>query len=75
MTAAPNCTRLMSLDDFNGYIEQLRTETNFDTNNLTACRNDICNAIWGTGNPDISGIGVRKTTPWNLPGFTLAYSQ
>jgi len=61
MNSVPNCTKLLSLRDFNKYIEQLRLETNFDTNNLTLCREGICNAIWGTGNPDISGIGVRKT--------------
>jgi hypothetical protein len=49
------------MGDFNKYIDKLRLETNFDGNNLTLCRQGICNAIWGTGNPDISGIGVRKT--------------
>ena len=62
MAAIPNCTNLLSLGDFNKYIEHLRTETNFITENLTLCREDICNAIWGTGNPDISGIGVRIFT-------------
>ncbi|RGP72032.1 hypothetical protein FLONG3_6931 [Fusarium longipes] len=57
MSVTPNCTKLSSLDDFNEYIEQLRVETNFDANNLNLCRKDICNVIWGTGNPDISGIG------------------
>lgn len=46
------------MGDFNEYIKQLRTETNFVTSNLTQCREEICFAIWGQGNPDISGIGV-----------------
>jgi hypothetical protein len=73
MAATPNCTNLLSLGDFNQYIEQLRTETNFNANNLALCRADICNAIWGTGNPDISGIGVRKPLPRNMVGFTSTY--
>jgi hypothetical protein len=27
---------------------------------LQYCQNDICNAIWGDGNADISGIGVSN---------------
>ena len=73
MATTPNCTKLMSLGDFNGYIDQLRTETNFDASNLTLCRDDICNAIWGTGNPDISGIGVRRTLSPISADFTLTY--
>lgn len=58
MDRTPNCTQLQSMGDFNEYIKQLRTETNFATSNLTQCREDICLTIWGDGNPDISGIGV-----------------
>jgi hypothetical protein len=57
------------MGDFNKYIEQLRTETDFVTSNLTICKKEICIAIWGNGNPDISGIGVRKTIPCYLAGF------
>ncbi|KAM5353124.1 hypothetical protein ACJZ2D_016989 [Fusarium nematophilum] len=58
MDGTPNCTSLQSLGDFNEYLEQLRTETNFVESNLTQCQKEICLAIWGGGNPDILGIGI-----------------
>ncbi|KAI8672259.1 hypothetical protein NCS56_00688500 [Fusarium sp. Ph1] len=55
---APNCNALAQLDDFSGYVDLLRDETEFDETRLEVCKNEICIAVYGTGNPDISGIGV-----------------
>ncbi|KAH6888192.1 hypothetical protein B0T10DRAFT_562605 [Thelonectria olida] len=54
----PNCTSLQSLHGFDDYLKQLRIETDFTKSNLTYCKQYICVAIWGGGNPDISGIGI-----------------
>ncbi|CAG7560617.1 unnamed protein product [Fusarium equiseti] len=73
MDSTPNCTNLLTMGDFNKYIDKLRLETNFDGNNLTLCRQGICNAIWGTGNPDISGIGIAVGYIMEITlGFGLA---
>lgn len=55
---APNCDALAQLDDFSGYVDILRVETEFDETRLEVCKSEICIAVYGTGNPDISGIGV-----------------
>lgn len=60
MDGTPNCTSLQSLGVFNEYLEQLRYETNFVESNLAQCRKEICLAIWGGRNSDISGIAVRR---------------
>ncbi|KAH6662210.1 hypothetical protein F5X68DRAFT_279913 [Plectosphaerella plurivora] len=53
-----NCTALRSMKGFDEYIELLRNETDFELSRLEPCRSDVCDAVWGGGNPDISGIGV-----------------
>ncbi|KAH7083427.1 hypothetical protein BKA63DRAFT_153082 [Paraphoma chrysanthemicola] len=57
--ANKSCTALSFRTDFPGYIDLLRTTTggNF-TLVLQDCRLEICGALWGSGNPDISGIGM-----------------
>ncbi|WKT49090.1 hypothetical protein QSH57_014020 [Fusarium oxysporum f. sp. vasinfectum] len=56
-----NCSQWTELDDFSGYIQDLSSETRFDLSLLEPCKSEICNAIYGTGNPDISGIGVASS--------------
>ncbi|KAF4999038.1 hypothetical protein FGRMN_2728 [Fusarium graminum] len=53
-----NCSQWRDLDDFSRYIKALHSETKFDRTTLKLCQSEICNASYGTGNPDISGIGV-----------------
>ncbi|KAH7134662.1 hypothetical protein B0J13DRAFT_560913 [Dactylonectria estremocensis] len=53
-----NCLRWATLDDFDTYVNDLRDEWQFKESGMRDCRADICTAIYGTGNPDISGIGV-----------------
>lgn len=58
--AHPNCRALESLEGFDDYIALLRNETGLSKTGLSECRREICVAIWGDGNPDISGIGIRQ---------------
>jgi hypothetical protein len=53
-----NCSLLASRTDFGGYVQELNSTTGFNVSLLEACKGDICNALWGDGNADISGIGV-----------------
>ncbi|KAL0937210.1 uncharacterized protein CTRU02_206941 [Colletotrichum truncatum] len=53
-----DCSSLESLHGFDNYLRQLRAVTHFNETLLNQCRKTICNAVWGEGNPDISGIGV-----------------
>ncbi|RSL78908.1 hypothetical protein CEP51_007799 [Fusarium floridanum] len=54
----PNCGALAQLDDFSDYVDVLGSQTDFNETSLEVCKNEICIAVYGTGNPDISGIGV-----------------
>ncbi|KAJ4047057.1 hypothetical protein NW756_005132 [Fusarium oxysporum] len=53
-----NCSQWTELNDFSEYIQDLDSETHFNEGILESCKSEICNAIYGTGNTDISGIGV-----------------
>ncbi|CEI70069.1 hypothetical protein FVEN_g10632 [Fusarium venenatum] len=53
-----DCSQWMELNDFSSYIRLLASKTQFKKDNLEVCQNEICTAVYGTGNPDISGIGV-----------------
>ncbi|KAH6677131.1 hypothetical protein B0J14DRAFT_336176 [Halenospora varia] len=57
-THLSNCTLLTSRSDFAGYVQQINATTNFNVSLLEACQSNICNALWGNGNADISGIGM-----------------
>jgi len=65
LTTSLNCTLLTTRSNFPDYVQILRNETGTGVNstlNLTLlerCKPEVCNALWGTGNADISGIGVR----------------
>ena len=58
-----NCSILASRSDFAGYVQTLNSTTGFNIQLLEACKGDICNALWGDGNSDISGIGVSILDP------------
>ncbi|KAF5986210.1 hypothetical protein FCOIX_1698 [Fusarium coicis] len=53
-----DCSQWTELNDFSEYIQDLDSKTRFNKSILESCKSEICNAIYGTGNPDISGIGV-----------------
>jgi hypothetical protein len=53
-----NCSSLASRSSFTDYIQEINATTGFNISLLSACKNDVCNALWGDGNADISGIGV-----------------
>lgn len=57
--AEKGCSQWKDLNDFSEYVESLHSKTRFNKAILELCHREICNAIYGTGNPDISGIGVR----------------
>ncbi|UPL01686.1 hypothetical protein LCI18_012620 [Fusarium solani-melongenae] len=54
----PNCSALEHMKDSIKYVEALQSETGFNEDSLSLCKSEICTAVYGTGNPDISGIGV-----------------
>lgn len=61
--ASANCSLLVSRTDFASYVQELNATTGFNVTLLEACQSDICNALWGDGNADISGIGVSTHIP------------
>lgn len=54
-----NCGSLESRTSFPKYIASIRNATADNFTLVSQCRAEICNALWGSGNPDISGVGVR----------------
>ncbi|KAL6851174.1 hypothetical protein ACO1O0_008302 [Amphichorda felina] len=52
---------MSTLDDFGDYVASLDSETRFAATALKKCRLEICNAVYGIGNRDISGIGSLAT--------------
>lgn len=57
-----NCSALTSRSSFASYVQAINSTTQFNETLLTACQSNICNALWGDGNADISGIGVSVST-------------
>lgn len=57
-----DCSALVPISGFQEYITHVRDETGFNTTLLRFCQMEICGALWGVGNPDVSGIGVSLTT-------------
>jgi hypothetical protein len=53
-----NCLALSTRTNFSGYTALLRNVTNGNFSLVTECRREVCGALWGSGNPDISGIGM-----------------
>lgn len=57
---AVSCDGLTQLSNFASYIKKLDNATNKNLALAVQCKTQICPTIWGSGNPDISGIGVRE---------------
>ena len=55
-----DCGSLTSRSNFPNYIAKIRNTTANDFALVDQCKAEICNALWGSGNPDISGVGVRN---------------
>jgi hypothetical protein len=56
--AGPYCNALSSRNDFPAYMALLRDITDGDFSLVNTCRAEVCGALWGSGNPDISGVGM-----------------
>lgn len=52
------CTALSTRTDFDGYVALLKNITGGNFSLVSECREEVCGALWGSGNPDISGIGM-----------------
>lgn len=52
------CATLSLRSEFSAYIELLRNATDNDFSLVDSCRMNVCGALWGLGNPDISGVGM-----------------
>ena len=57
-----NCGSLDFRTSFPSYIASIRNATADDFTLVAQCKAEICNALWGSGNPDISGVGVCNET-------------
>lgn len=55
-----NCSALVSRKSFPDYVAAIRKATANDFALVDQCRPEVCNALWGSGNPDISGVGVSQ---------------
>ena len=60
-----NCEYLASRTSFPNYIALIRNATTDNFTLVGQCKAEICNALWGSGNPDISGVGVRNRSSYN----------
>lgn len=59
---AVNCSILDSRSSFSKYITAVNETTNGNFTLAAECKEEICNAFWGSGNPDVDGIGVSNTS-------------
>ncbi|KAL6713684.1 hypothetical protein ACLMJK_009149 [Lecanora helva] len=57
-----DCAKLVSRQEFSAYIVAIKNATAGDLSRASQCQAEICNALWGSGNLDISGIGVYKAS-------------
>lgn len=57
-SAVVDCSDLNAFKAFGDYTDLLRNRTSFNDTLLRQCQQDICQALWGFGVPDLSGIGV-----------------
>lgn len=61
MPSALNCSALATRTGFTAYAHNLLSATDGDLHSLDQCRSEVCAALWGEGNNDVSGIGVRSS--------------
>ncbi|MCJ1270355.1 hypothetical protein MMC22_010251 [Lobaria immixta] len=70
-----DCSGLITRTSILRYLTTLRNVTGEDLSNITNCKAAVCNALWGSGNPDISGTGMIVGYIFeNILGFVLALS-
>ena len=62
MAPSVNCSLLATRNDFDAYAKELLATTNGNLEVLSSCKVEVCGALWGYGNGDISGIGVSYST-------------
>jgi hypothetical protein len=55
---AQDCIALSYRTKFTTYIGLLRNATSGNFSLVVDCKPRVCGALWGSGNPDISGIGM-----------------
>lgn len=60
MADGVNCSLLATRTNFDIYAAKLVSVTNGDLKLLNECKTEVCSALWGQGNGDISGIGVYR---------------
>lgn len=53
-----NCSALAEMGGFEEYMKLIHNITDFNIQKLGICQREICSALFGVGNPDVSGIGV-----------------
>jgi hypothetical protein len=53
-----SCSNLTDRNDFQSYIEIISEATGGNFSLVAECKAEICGALWGSGNPDISGVGM-----------------
>jgi hypothetical protein len=53
-----DCSKLGTRTDFRSYILSISNATGGNFSLASDCKPEICAALWGSGNPDISGIGM-----------------
>jgi hypothetical protein len=58
MNFSIDCEALETRNAFKNYIQTLENATHGNFSQARACRLEVCSALYGAGNPDISGIGV-----------------
>lgn len=63
-TLVVDCSPLATRNDFKAYISLLLTDgAEVNVTLLQQCKAQVCTALWGEGNPDVSGVGVRIDSP------------
>jgi hypothetical protein len=55
-----NCSSFEARHKFGTYVQALLNASDGDLSQLQPCSSQICTALWGQGNADISGIGVSN---------------
>lgn len=53
-----NCSSLELRSGFADYIAKVDDVTGGDITLISQCKSEVCIAMWGNGNADISGVGV-----------------
>jgi len=57
-TTSVDCSQLGTRTDFKNYINLLSNVTGGNFSLVSGCKSEVCTALWGSGNPDISGVGM-----------------